>query len=226
VRRHQFIPIAFGIYLNDLFSPAAGAPTASSPSFSLESRNYPASKELASVRGLSRTTFSCVARLPSSVNFGSAFPSRSSSGLERRISFHESDTFRFVLTRALDRAMILYPPSCTSRPHCREKLPRMGTNSLYRFSHLQPQNMLILVILSCQRRSYTSQNPSCVQDRTSRVLLRLYFPLCLPRARSICLCCLLFCERVPYTPRFLSSANLSFLGHFLSLLVDSRRRQQ
>jgi hypothetical protein len=40
------------------------------------------------------------------------------------------------------------------------------------------------------------------------------------------LCRLLFCERVPHTPRFLYSANLSSPGRFLSFLVDSRRRQQ
>jgi hypothetical protein len=43
----------------------------------------------------------------------------------RRISFLEFDTFRFFLTRALDRAMIVYP---RFRPLCLSQRPRVRTS--------------------------------------------------------------------------------------------------
>jgi hypothetical protein len=160
--------------------------------------------------------------------FRSAFLSRSSSGLERRISFHESDTFRFVLTSAFDRAMIPCPPSCTSRPHCREMCRGWVRTHCIVFSVGPPIFNLRICsfLLSCRVKgdttplkirhaSKTEHQESCCDSA---------FPSVSPeRARSVCVVCssVSACPTHPvfFIPQTCRLRGVSF--HFSSTLAGA-----
>lgn len=163
--------------------------------FSLESRNYPASKELASAWGLSRTDISCVPRfvnLPSSefwqcVSFSIFFPARYVVFVPG-ISYVSFRSHMRLPQRHATIASLSHVPFTLSR-----EVATAGykfTVSFFSVSpYLRPQHMLILVLLSCQRRFYISHHPPCVKTEHQRQIISMQlhvFVHCTDRPRASC----------------------------------------